>query len=316
MQIRHIIPNRIDHIAMKVILLPKFDQPVTKSLAEDRVSRMMFLDVAARAACDDGIVKVLMCQDGRDKKADAAQTAEAAYMTRFFMDNVHPPVRVNFKDFSFLGNTMSDEMFMQAHVFFFCGFSAVLREPNLANLLEHTCPARYKAADRLKQTVFKGTLLYIGVCGGAIVAGETWRPNRQLPGATGILAGANVKYDSGSSPDEVGCPLTSAQVLHLTSWSGLAMWCDPDENMSSSFVTSKNGRHSGKKRAWVDQNAQRLHASMTGLCAWRAVPWGFLRPDGWMWVKPNGPIIRFDQGRRYYEVQPPPNRAAAPFSES
>ena len=90
MQIRHIIPNRIDHIAMKVILLPKFDQPVTKSLAEDRVSRMMFLDVAARAACDDGIVKVLMCQDGRDKKADAAQTAEAAYMTRFFMDNVHP----------------------------------------------------------------------------------------------------------------------------------------------------------------------------------------------------------------------------------
>ena len=88
MQIRHIIPNRIDHIAMKVILLPKFDQPVTKSLAEDRVSRMMFLDVAARAAGDDGIVKVLICQDGRDKKNDAAQTAEAEHMTRFFVDNV------------------------------------------------------------------------------------------------------------------------------------------------------------------------------------------------------------------------------------
>ena len=82
------ILNGIDHIAMKVILLPKFDQQATKRLAKDDVSRMMFIDVAARATGDDGIVKVFICQDCRDKKNDAAQTAEAEHMTRFFVDNV------------------------------------------------------------------------------------------------------------------------------------------------------------------------------------------------------------------------------------
>ena len=278
---------------MKMMLLPKFDDQTIKSLMSDVVCIRMLRDVSARAEADDRILKVLICQDGRRVACSAQHTTEATLLTKL----LGRQVAVHFKDFSFKGeSTMSDEIFCQAHVMFFCGFGRG-RDAERVELLKAMQRSREVSA-RLQDRVLKGQLLYIGVCGGAMAAGAGYGEHpEQLPPGMDILRGPTVLYHFGKNPVEVGMPRTSPQVFHITSWSGLAMWFDNMELMASSFVTSKNGRSHGAKKQWVDQNSQMLCESMEALCKWIPTKWGFIRPDGWMYV--SDAVVQFPDGRRH-----------------
>ena len=171
---------------------------------------------------------VLYCQDGTSHE----------YRNQGFHDVMKRMIRnilmnytVTVEDFSF-SRTATDQpehrqqelaKLDNADVFFIRG---TLGNPDgiLSNIV--TSPVHSEAVLKLQYKVLEHKIIYMGVCGGALLAGHTFNPRGRHPSSTGLgLLGrhVNVFYDSWQAPVRTNCiQINEVNYVLLDTVSGIA----------------------------------------------------------------------------------------------
>ena len=258
-----------------IAFLPKLDDQAIKAMKYDKLCEDMIQDIVAPAAwTNDFILKVAICQDGRMGRTgrawaikEAPQTAEAANFRKLVNEHMGHAVTVAFEDISFWRpGPEALEVASEAHVLIFCGYGKgdPAHTQNVLAQLQPGCVL----ADRVRQRVQLGRLLWIGICGGALCAGHMYSSYTYRDAGLGldIFNGISVRYEAGQNPAEIGPSTTNTTNLVMTSFSSLVLWTHraaADGPPCSTFVVTKNGQgpHSEKAR-WCMDNAVKLRAAI------------------------------------------------------
>ena len=245
---------------MRAIYLPKFDEQSCKALIADNVALALLQSVALEAAAGEAGIKILICQDGRPLSSPAAATEEARMFLALFSYYMTEPScscrfaeqRFIFTDISFIDGrcvNISVEEIVQYHIIYYCGVWGGSGSALFDGL-------QGELAQAVKGQVQCGKLMWMGVCGGAMVSGARYEWTNR-PGLD-VLEGVTIDYCPNTSADDMGPSRTNRHRIHITSWCGVALWIDRDHTLASSFVVSKNGKWFGPKKEWADDNTQKL----------------------------------------------------------
>ena len=231
---------------VKLILLPKFDEPCLKRMACDQVCR--------RLLPMEPVVRVFICQDGRSQRDRTPLQNEAAYFTMLYHDFNklnRPNIELRFKEFSFASSldTLQEHFrdLETCDIFFMTRFSVNQSMPDtLKNVFQNHAHLGHDERNQssVVENVFRAIvnrvqyneMLYMGACGGAMCAGKSLlHPSANEVDLFDFCMGVSLRYDAGMHPDLCNTQEINHKTFKITGGAGLAVHIENDIAAASSF---------------------------------------------------------------------------------
>ena len=284
---------------VKLILLPKFDPSCLKRIAADQVCRTMLPD--------QPVVRVFICQDGRAQQDQAAYLEfEQAYFEMLYQDRNklnRRNTKLQFREFSFAGSldTLQEHLreLKTCDIFYMTGFSIGQGlSVTLMNVFQNH--ARLGHDERIQSDIVENLfraivnrvqynqMLYMGVCGGAMCAGNSLRHSSAPEfGLFDFLMGVSLEHDAGLQPHKCHIQVINHKTFKITGGAGLAVHIEDDIADASSFQAGVGGKWQEWCRIATLAHQRAVHQITIHSCTG---PWYYPSVGVW-WLKLNGWFI-------------------------
>ena len=220
---------------MRLILLPNaIEDQCAKNLAWDQVATD-----SLPLGCSP--VRVAICQDGRGhfrRDCCASDLPEAGYFEKLYT-RCQSAVDLQFESFSFFDDfTKQHTVISNSDILYFCGFGGTMPEC-LQSVFRND--NHKEVINLIRWKVRCDDLLYIGVCGGAMIAGCKYGCSCSVEYFNFLEGSPSISevYDSCVSPEAVSFK-TSNEIVQMTSGCGLALSTKHGLLKASSFPVIKN----------------------------------------------------------------------------
>ena len=242
---------------VRIIFLPKFDQPCAKRIAGDCVAKGLLPM--------NSTVRIAICQDGRAVKNQLkfeAQYFQTLYNGFKYLNR--PDITVQCYEFSF-GDPLAT---LHQHlidiattdIFFMTGFSHGRRMSEMLlevfktharfgdDELDQTCAVE-NLFQAIKARVQYNQMVYMGTCGGACCAGRRYwtRLNSGAMGPTSrdvdlfdFCMGVSLHYDAGMPPALCDTNVIGSSTFQITAGAALAVHIENSIVLASSFQCGQN----------------------------------------------------------------------------
>ena len=263
---------------MRLILLPNgVEHQVVKKMQYDAISREILNPQGRRQ------MNIVICQDGRGcykKTCPAHELPEALHLQDLYTKWGHSDVTIFFWHFSFCEGSVDTQkaILAGADVFYFCGTPTPFVDELLDSVFRD--PTHRVIIDYIKERVQYYGLVYIGICGGAILFGKSWiesgSQRRQDVSLFDFLDGVSLQYDANVSPGHVQYD-TSQTTFQMTTGCGIAFLIDAHSALASSFAVVKNSAQ------WLDFAAANATLLTTEAQRLRARWQRYMSPDIGIW---------------------------------
>ena len=241
---------------VKLILMPKFEHQMARRIAHSEVCK----SIIPRKA----LVRVAICQDGREPITQSDLTAEISYFKMLYYRYLYwQDVQLEFYSFSFLES--SAELLQQLRItdiFFMTGFTpGTSISSSLTHVFQnhHRCGVDESLPSNGMEDLFRciksrvqyNDMLYMGTCGGACCAGNSLWSRSQ----SGSLApptapsrmelfdfcmGVSLEYSANTSPTESDMSVINSSTFMITSGAALAVHIEKEILRVESFPAGKN----------------------------------------------------------------------------
>ena len=186
----------------------------------------------------------LVCQDGllEGYRTPVDDLQEIIYMKKFYA-HLGVDHRIVFKAFSFYEDSFDAyDKLKEADLFYFKGFGGGFE--SVMDVFSST--RHWTLVEKLQELVAYNRMVYIGVCGGAMIAGKKWLGDRRVEPNLELLSlfgQASVRYDMCCPPEDVDQDIFhDLNIFHLTSACGIAIYCVNGYASGSCFIVKKTGR--------------------------------------------------------------------------
>ena len=263
---------------MRLILLPNgVEHQVVKKMQYDAISREILNPQERRQ------MNIVICQDGRGsykKTCPAHELPEALHLQDLYTKWGHSDVAIFFWHFSFREGSVETQkaILAGADVFYFCGTPTPFVDELLDSVFRD--PTHRVIIDYIKERVQYYGLVYIGICGGAILFGKSWIESgsdyAKDVSLFDFLDGVSLQYDANVSRGHVKYD-TSQTTFQMTTGCGIAFLIDAHSALASSFAVVKNSAQ------WLDFAAANATLLTTEAQRLRARWQRYMSPDIGIW---------------------------------
>ena len=224
---------------MRIVLLPKFDQNTVSYMLQDACC----VEILSKKP-DGKCLRIAFCQDGRTVAKEHLPEKDY-FQTLFRKLWPRDDPQVVSTNFSFDDPDLDRQLqiISEAHLLYFCGF-APDHNHMTSTWIQALAQGGSPVVRKLRERMHADDIIYVGTCGGAMLAGDT------ITGAAALdlLSGLHVAYEFSTAPHALRQSTGNGQIL-LVSGCGMAVLEQAGSVTSSCFVAVKRSRTKWKQFA-------------------------------------------------------------------
>ena len=234
---------------MRIVLLPKFDQNTVSYMLQDACC----VEILSKKP-DGKCLRIAFCKDGRTVAKEHLPEKDY-FQTLFRKLWPRDDPQVVSTNFSFDDPSLDRQLqiISEAHLLYFCGF-APDHNHMTSTWIQALTQGGSPVVRKLRERMHADDIIYVGTCGGAMLAGDT------ITGAAALdlLSGLHVAYESSTAPHALRQRTGNGQIL-LVSGCGMAVLEQAGSVTSSCFVAVKRSRSKWQPFAFTNAELLQRH---------------------------------------------------------